>query len=250
MRALAGSRPEAAHRRWGISPRPENSAILQPLARQGNTHVALQKAMTMHPNPVFHTETDQKNLAYAQARSFGVLAVNGESGPLMSHVPFLMADDWQSIDIHLLRSNPIARLLKTPQTARIAVSGGDSYVSPDWYEAVDQVPTWNYVAVHIWGQLELLPQDMLGDMLDRQSHHFEAQLAPKPEWTRSKMTQDVMDRMMRTIVPVRLHVEGVDGTWKLNQNKPDDVRMRAADAVETHGIGTDLTTLAALMRDA
>ena len=45
-----------------------------------------------------------------------------------------------------------------------------------------------------------------------------------------------------------MHVEAVDGTWKLSQNKPDEVRMNAADGVEAFGIGTDLAVTAALMR--
>jgi transcriptional regulator len=59
-----------------------------------------------------------------------------------------------------------------------------------------------------------------------------------------------MNKMMRAIVPCRMRIEEINGTWKLNQNKPDDVRLRAADQLETHGLGTDVETLAALMRDA
>ncbi len=47
-----------------------------------------------------------------------------------------------------------------------------------------------------------------------------------------------------------MDVEAVDGTWKLSQNKPDDVRVKAADGVEAYGVGTDLAVMAALMRGA
>jgi len=63
------------------------------------------------------------------------------------------------------------------------------------------------------------------------------------------MTEGVLEAMMRQIVPCRLMVDRVDGTWKLNQNKPDDVRLRAADAVEVVGLGRDVEMVAALMRD-
>lgn len=62
------------------------------------------------------------------------------------------------------------------------------------------------------------------------------------------MTPDVRDRMMRQVVPVRMQVTGVDGTWKLNQNKRDDVRLRAASAVAEHGMGNGTAELSALMR--
>ena len=201
----------------------------------------------MHPNPVFHTHSDQANLAFARQRAFGILAVNGADGPLMSHVPFLLDDDGENLWLHLVRSNPIVRALGTPQAAKIAVSGPDSYVSPDWYGVADQVPTWNYIAVHLSGLLELRPVQELHDLLDRQSRLFEERLAPKAAWTSEKMSEGVMERMMRAIVPCRMKITGLDGTWKLNQNKPDDVRHRAATHIETEGLGSDLAALTRLM---
>lgn len=53
--------------------------------------------------------------------------------------------------------------------------------------------------------------------------------------------------MMRQIVPDRLTVTGIDGTWKLNQNKPDKVRLRAADKVAEDGMGSERAALAILM---
>ena len=204
----------------------------------------------MHPNPIFHTEDAARNLAFARERAFGVLAVNGDDAPLLAHVPFLVDASGGHIGLHLVRSNPIARALTAPQAATIAVSGADGYISPDWYDVPDQVPTWNYVAVHLTGVLERRPQDEMRDLLDRQSQHFEEQLAPKPPWKTAKMTPDVLDRMMRQIVPCRMEITGVDGTWKLNQNKPDDVRLRAADHVDAFGMGSETALLAALMRGA
>ncbi|WP_299281735.1 FMN-binding negative transcriptional regulator [uncultured Tateyamaria sp.] len=204
----------------------------------------------MHPNPIFHTQDAQRNLAYASERAFGILAVNAEAGPLMAHIPFLIDEDSAYLHLHLVRSNPIARGLKTPLAARIAVNGPDGYISPDWYEVPDQVPTWNYVAVHLTGTLELRPQDGMRDLLDRQSKHFEDQLLPKPPWKTDKMTPEVLEKMMRQIVPCRMKIEGVDGTWKLNQNKPDEVRLRAADHVDAYGMGAETRLLAALMRGA
>ncbi len=205
----------------------------------------------MHPNPVFHTETAQRNFDFARARGFGVLAVNAREGPLVSHVPFLLAEDNARVGLHLVRSNPVVRLLREgPVPACIAVSGPDSYVSPDWYSVPDQAPTWNYVAVHLRGRLELRPEGELRALLDAQSALFEERLAGKAPWTMDKMTPEVMARMMRQIVPCRMAVEAVDGTWKLNQNKPEDVRMRAADGVAGAGLGTDLAALAAMMREA
>ncbi len=204
----------------------------------------------MHPNPAFRAEAPANHVAFARARAFGLLAMSTEAAPLLSHVPFLLNADATRADLHLVRSNPILRLLKQAQPARIAVSGPDGYISPDWYGLDDQVPTWNYVAVHLTGTLEMRPQDELRDVLDRQAADFETRLLPKPPWAASKMSPEALDRLMRMIVPCRLNITGIDGTWKLNQNKPDAARLGAAEQVAATGIGSDTAQLAHLMRKA
>jgi transcriptional regulator len=132
--------------------------------------------------------------------------------------------------------------------AVIAVSGPDGYVSPDWYGVDDQVPTWNYVAVHLRGRLERLGDGLMRDMLDRQSAAYEERLAPKRPWTADKMSAGALDRLMRSILPFRLHVERIDATWKLNQNKPEAARLAAAEAIGLSEIGQETAALARLMR--
>ena len=190
----------------------------------------------MHPNPAFRGASRDENLGFARDRGFGVLMVNGDPFPLCSHVPFLLADDGKSAEMHLVRSNPILGCLADGGVAaRMAVSGPDGYVSPDWYGMPDQVPTWNYVAVHLSGRLHALPSDELSGHLERLSRFFEARLAPKPPWGLGKVSSEVLARMKRMIVPVRLDVEKVEGTWKFSQNKPGEARLSAAQGVEEAG---------------
>lgn len=188
----------------------------------------------MHPNPAFRQDPREKNLAFARARGFGILSINGSDGPLAAHVPFLLTGDASFAELHLARSNPIARAA-LPAPALIAVSGPDAYVSPDFYgphdQVPDQVPTWNYVAVHLRGTLELLPEDAMRPHVDALSAEHEERIAGKRPWTSAKMSEGAMPRMMRMILPFRFHVTSVEGTWKLNQNKTPEIRARAADAL-------------------
>lgn len=63
----------------------------------------------MHPNPIFRTKDAALCLDFARRRGFGVLSVSGDPVPLFAHVPFLLSDSGENADIHLVRSNPIAR---------------------------------------------------------------------------------------------------------------------------------------------
>lgn len=201
----------------------------------------------MHPNPIFRKTATARNIRFARQRSFGVLAVNAEEGPLVSHVPFQLREDGSRLEMHLVRSNPIVRLLKEPVGAVIAVSGGDSYVSPDWYGIDDQVPTWNYVAVHLRGMLALSAQEELHGVLERLSADMEQRLAPKRPWTIDKMDAEIYARMQRQIVPVAMRIDDIQGTWKLSQNKTAQVRERAMAGIRDGGFGSETDRIAHLM---
>lgn len=188
----------------------------------------------MHPNPIYRNRPDDQNMAFALEKGFGALTVSAQPYPLVAHVPFVPCQG--GVEFHLVRSNPVARAV--PAQAVLIVEGPEGYISPDWYGMTDQVPTWNYVAVHLRGRLQ--PVDDLPGHLDRLSAHFEQRLLPKPPWTSAKMDAQALARMQRMILPFRLLVDQIDGTWKFSQNKPDAARLAAADHVAPD--------LAALMR--
>ena len=197
----------------------------------------------MHPNPIFRQAPEADSVAFARARGFGTLAVNGDPVPLIAHVPFLL--DGPVAAFHLVRSNPVARA--APADAVLSVTGPDGYISPDWYGLDGQVPTWNYVAIHLVGRLEVLEHVELRAHLDRLSERFEAPLAPKPVWRADKMVPEALARLMRSIVPCRLTVTEVRSTWKLGQNKPAEARRAAAAGLRSGHDGHERAALAALM---
>ncbi|MGB0505815.1 MAG: FMN-binding negative transcriptional regulator [Pikeienuella sp.] len=204
----------------------------------------------MHPNPAFRGESADRNMAFARERGFGILTVGGADGPLVSHIPFVLNEAGNELRAHIVRSNPIWRHLRDGGDARavIAISGPDGYISPDWYGVEDQVPTWNYVAVHLRGQLHLADEDSLRGHLETLSGSFETRLAPKPIWLTDKVSNDALARMLRMIAPVAMSVEKIDGTWKLGQNKPANAAANAADGLATSDIGQEISMLADLMR--
>jgi len=199
----------------------------------------------LHTNPAFRTAGRAQSLAFARARGFGILMLNGADGPLASHVPFVLSGDGTSAEVHLTRSNPITRA--APGPALLAVSGPDAYVSPDWYGLEDQVPTWNYVAVHLRGSLAPMDPDLLHGHVDSLSAIHESRLLPKRPWTSAKMSEGTMPRMLRMILPFRLTIASVEGTWKLGQNKPFEARAGVADALSQGDASAQ--AIAGLIRD-
>jgi transcriptional regulator len=202
----------------------------------------------MHPNPAFRQTSEAEARRIAAARGFGLLTAAEAGEVLVAHVPFLLEGD--RAEAHLVRSNPLARALRSaPRPAKLLVSGPDGYVSPDWYGEADLVPTWNYVAVHLSGELRLADPESLPAHLERLSARFEEGLAPKRPWTHRKMSEGVMEKLMRSILPVELEVARVESTVKLNQNRSAAARAGAAAALaEGRTPGMETAALAALMR--
>lgn len=203
----------------------------------------------MHPNPIFRKADDQRIIDFARDRAFGALSINGDYGPLIAHIPFQLSANGTHLEAHVVRSNPLYRALINSMPAVMAVSGGDGYVSPDWYGVNDQVPTWNYVAAHLRGTLRRLPEADLHGVLERLSDDMERRLLPKPIWKMDKVSDDALQKMLRQIVPIAMDVDDLDGTWKLGQNKPTQARVDAVGAMSRNGFGLGYDLVAGLMQD-
>lgn len=201
----------------------------------------------MHPNPIFHSDDQATGLAFARKRGFGILVVNGPERTLASHIPFVL--ETTVADFHVPRSNAIGRLLRDdPMEALLIVSGPDGYISPDWYGAEEQVPTWNYVAVHLRGEVAIREHETLRAHLDDLSALNEERLLPKKPWTLDKNSEEGTAKLMRMLVPLRFTVRTIEQTWKLGQNKDEAMRMGAAEGLETTGFGHEVGALSGLMR--
>lgn len=175
----------------------------------------------MHPNRGFAWEDREAMLAFVAEIAFATIAAEG---PVVVHAPVLVTGP-DRLRFHISRGN---RAKLTDKRAIVSVLGPDAYISPDWYGVDDQVPTWNYLAVEAEGPLRRLDEAELADLLDGLSAAHERRLAPKPEWTRAKMTPGRFEGMLKAIIGYELAIEELRGTRKLGQNKGEGQRLAAA----------------------
>jgi transcriptional regulator len=188
----------------------------------------------MHPDSTFRWEDRAAMRDLVRELGFGTLFAATPDGARVVHLPVVWLDE-STLALHVARGNGITRHLDGA-TGLFVAQGPDGYISPDWYGLGDeQVPTWNYVAVELEGRMRRMDQDGLVAQLDQLSAEQEARLAPKPAWTRAKMTPRVFEAMTRGIIGFTLEVQGWRGTRKLGQNKPESARLSAADGVEAAG---------------
>jgi transcriptional regulator len=187
----------------------------------------------MHPNRKFHI-TDRASIAeLVREQGFGVLFLPTADGLRAVHVPVLL--DGHRLRFHVSRGNAVHSALAAGGDALFVANGPHAYISPEWYGLEDRVPTWNYVAVELEGPVRALEPDALVRLLDDLSAEQEARLAPKPPWTRAKMSEGRFEGLLKSISGFEMQVAAWRGTAKVDQDKPQEVRTRIADALAERG---------------
>lgn len=196
--------------------------------------------------PSAFSQTDLSQLHDMLERySFAILVTPTDAAPQITHLPLLLdrsAGPSGTIVGHLARANPHAdQLLERPST--VIYSGPHTYISPTWYEADHVVPTWNYVAVHVTGSVELVEEPTaLREIVERMTDTYEAAM-PAP-WKPPHST--AIDRMLDQIVGFRLRIDSIEGKWKLNQNHSPERRRKVIAQLRRQG-DPDSLAIAQLM---
>tara|TARA_Y100001938_G_scaffold4503_1_gene5643 strand:+ start:211 stop:843 length:633 start_codon:yes stop_codon:yes gene_type:complete len=170
-----------------------------------------------------------------QASGLALLSSAGEQGLQASHLPLLLEPhegEFGTLYGHFARANPHWRDLATGTEALVVFSGADGYVHPGWYPAKAEhgkvVPTWNYIAVHAWGQAEVFddPERLLRLVSRLSDRHEQGRARP---WAVSDAPRAYIDAMLRAIVGFALPIRRIEGKWKLSQNRSagDQAGVRA-----------------------
>lgn len=164
---------------------------------------------------------------------FGLLFVPTPEGPRAVHVPVLLEGD--RLRFHVSRGNAVHLTLRGGGDALFVATGPHAYISPEYYGLEDRVPTWNYVAVELEGPIRTLDPEGLIRLVDDMSADQEARLAPKVPWTRAKMSEGRFEGLLKSITGFEMEVADWRGTAKVDQDKPQEVRNRIADALAGRG---------------
>jgi transcriptional regulator len=173
--------------------------------------------------PKHFRETDLAAMhAVMRAHDFALLIAERDGRIEAAHLPFLLdpaRGEHGTLFAHMARANPLWRAFGETREVLVIFQGPHAYVSPNWYAARGSVPTWNYVAVHVYGIARLIddPQDvrsLLDRLVDVQERH---QARP---WRASDEPM-LVDSMLPGIVAFEIPIARIEGKWKLSQNKGD-----------------------------
>ena len=181
--------------------------------------------------PPANTETNEDIIFdFLAEHPLGALVTVAESGELVAtHLPWLVDRERGErgvLEGHIARANKEHQPGPEPTSKSdglVIFTGPDAYISPSWYPAKAEhgkvVPTWNYVAIHVYGRVVFTSDHgFLERHLERLvSRHENARSSP---WTIRDAPRDYIERQMTAIVGVEVSISRIEAKWKMSQNRP------------------------------
>jgi len=174
----------------------------------------------MYIPDIFKNENEAEIREFLDKNSFGIL-VNQTNGKLTAtHIPLEFDKNEFGKNVlygHLSIENPQWKSFSKSDKVLAIFSGPHSYISSSWYD-FENVPTWNYIAVHIYGTIKILSEEKLLETLKKLVDKYEA-TSENPvkmeEFSRKTLMQT------RAIVGFEIEIEEIQASKKLSQNRDE-----------------------------
>jgi len=187
----------------------------------------------MYIPPHFVNADRGEALDFMKRFPFALLVSNGEDGPVSTHLPFIFheSEDRLVLTSHLALENEQALLLQSGPVL-VVFSAPHAYISPTLYDRKENVPTWNYVAVHCRGNARILGgNEAKTDVLERMIAVFEPGYLD--QW--KTLSAKYKTGLLGELVAFEIAVTKTEACSKLNQNKSDAEQARIAEALIISG---------------
>jgi len=193
--------------------------------------------------------TDSETIRqFINDNGFGIL-INSVNGKIWAtHIPMLLEKDKDQKDIltgHLSKANIQWKEFEKSQEVLVVFPGNHSYISSSWYDH-ENVPTWNYLAVHVYGTIHFIEGDELKEELAKIVNKYESGM-PNPVSV-DRMTESFVQREMKGIVGFKISISEIQAAQKLSQNRDDKNYLRIIEGLENKG-DPDSLEMAKIMRE-
>lgn len=155
---------------------------------------------------------------FVQQHSFGTLVTTKEGRPIATHLPLqlIKQDDDYFITGHMAYGNPQWRTFSTGEEVLVMFQGPHAYISSSWYEQ-ENVPTWNYQAVHIYGAAHLVTEEEVKQDLANLMKKYESHRENPVLW--DKLSPELLKKELKGIVGFKISMKEVQAAYKLSQNR-------------------------------
>ncbi|MBZ5751331.1 FMN-binding negative transcriptional regulator [Metabacillus rhizolycopersici] len=158
---------------------------------------------------------------FVHKNSFGTIVTTKKEKPIATHLPFGLTkkgDDY-FITGHMAYGNPQWRTFETCEDVLVMFQGPHSYISSSWY-GHEEVPTWNYQAVHVYGTASILDKEELIEELTTMLKKYEENRENPVLW--DKLSPQLLEKELKGIVGFKIKVQEIQAAYKLSQNRNEE----------------------------
>ncbi|MFB9077234.1 FMN-binding negative transcriptional regulator [Flavobacterium procerum] len=172
----------------------------------------------MYIPDLYKDENPESIRAFLNQNSFGIL-INQTNGKLWAtHIPMELDVNSEGKEIlhgHISKLNPQAEGFRQDDKILAVFSGPHSYISSSWYDH-ENVPTWNYTAVHVYGKIKIVDEAAAIEQLKKLVDKYEAN-SENPVRVENLSTKTM--REARGIFGFEIEIEEIQAVKKLSQNR-------------------------------
>ncbi len=155
---------------------------------------------------------------FIQHNSFGTLVTTRNGKPIATHLPFQLVQNGTEAYLtgHVAYGNPQWRTLGDNEDVLVMFQGPHAYISSSWY-GHENVPTWNYQAVHIYGSASLLTKEEMEQDLISLLQKYEKHRENPILW--ETLTTSLLEKELKGIVGFKIKIKEMQAASKLSQNR-------------------------------
>ena len=176
----------------------------------------------MHIPRRYEEKDKEKVHAFIRENSFAILISVKDGLPVGTHIPLLLEQDAEGKDIlmgHISKGNEQKHTLIDGAKVLAIFPGPHAYISPRWYTQIN-VPTWNYIAVHVYGTIRIVEGEALKAALSRLMDNYEHH---RPQPVRlEEVPEKQFNDDFRGIVGFEVVIEEIQAAYKLSQNRDEE----------------------------
>ncbi len=170
----------------------------------------------MYAAKVNRNENTEELHEFIHANGFAILVSTVEGKPWATHVPLFLSSDHKKLRGHIAKGNKQWREWNADTEVLAIFQGPHTYISSSCYDH-ENVPTWNYVAVHVYGKLKVQTEQELLNSLKELTYKYEKQ-SERPVSV-DRMNPQYVKKEMLGIVGFEIEISKMDATYKLSQNR-------------------------------
>ncbi len=191
----------------------------------------------MYIPPYYNNPDIDEVKDFLRQNSFGILINIVENKPWGTHIPLELETDANGKDIlvgHIAKANPQWKYFKDQPEVLCIFNGPHAYVSSSWYKE-EEVPTWNYIAVHVYGTLKVLTEEETMQSMHRLVDKYEKN--SKNPISLKNLSPKTL-RQVRGVVGFQVQVSDIQAAYKLSQTQADDHHKIISELEERPDMGS------------